>query len=68
MLLNCEVVIWMLFTDCNFQFSVFSIFIVFSACSNLSTNFWKSISGSRNEDGCDASFFIVFFVIVMLKS
>ena len=47
---------------CNFNFSVSSIFIVISACSNLSTSFWKSISGSRIEDICDALFFIAFFL------
>ena len=31
--------------------------MVNSACSNLSTTFRKSISGSRIDDGCDALFF-----------
>ena len=30
-----------------------------SACSNLSTTFLKSKSGSRIDEGCNALFFIV---------
>ena len=37
----------MLFTFCNFKFSVYSSFIVISAYSSLSTSFLKSISGFR---------------------
>ena len=48
----------MLFTNCNFKFSVSSNFIVISTSSSLSTSFLKSISGSRIKDGCDALFFI----------
>ena len=51
----------MLFTYCNFKFSVSSSFIVISACCSLSTSFVKSISGSRIEDGCNALFFIAIF-------
>ena len=51
----------MLFTYCNFNFSVSSNFIVISACSSLSTSLLKSISRSQNEDGCDALFFIAIF-------
>ena len=61
MLFICEVVVWMLFTNCNFKFSVSTNFIVISACSNLSTKFRKSISRSRVEDGCDALFFFAIF-------
>ena len=61
MLIICEVVVWMLFTYCNFKFSVSSSFIVISDCSSLSTSFQKSVSGSRFEDGCDALFFIATF-------
>ena len=50
----------MLFTSCNFKFSVSSSFIVISACSSLSTSFLKSTSGSRIEDGCDALFYRYF--------
>ena len=50
----------MLFTFCSFRFSVSSNFIVISACSSLSTNFRKFISGSRIEDGCDALFYCNF--------
>ena len=46
MLFNCEVVVWMLFTYCNFKFSVSSHFIVISTSSSLSTSFRKSILGS----------------------
>ena len=56
-----EVVVWMLFTFCSFQFSVSSSFIVISACSSLSTSFLKSKSGYRIEEGCDALFFIAIF-------
>ena len=51
----------MLFTFCNFNFSVYSSFIVISAYSSLSTSFLKSISGFRIEDGCDALFSIAIF-------
>ena len=61
MLFICEVVVPMLFTYSNFKFSVSYNFIVISACSNFSTSFRKSISGSRIEDGCDALFFIAIF-------
>ena len=61
MLFICEVVVWMSFTYCNFKFSVFSSFIVTSACSSLSTSFQKSMSGSRIDDGCDALFSIAIF-------
>ena len=56
-----EVVVWMLFTYCNFKFSVSSNFIVISACSSLFTSFLKSKSGSRIEEGSDALFFIAIF-------
>ena len=61
MLFIYEVGVWMLLTYCNLKFSVSSSFIIISACSCLSTSFRKSISGSRNEDGCDALFFIAIF-------
>ena len=51
----------MLFTYCNFKYSVSSSFLVISAYSSLSTCFRKSISGSRIEDQCDAPFFIAIF-------
>ena len=51
----------MLFTYCSFNFSVSFIFVVISACSNLSTSFLKSNSGSRIEEGYDALFFIAIF-------
>ena len=57
----CEVVVWMLFAYCSFKFSVSSNVIMISACSSLSTNFLKSKSGSRIEEGCDALFFIAIF-------
>ena len=60
-LFMCEVVVWIIFTYCNFKFSVSSNFIVISACSSLSTSFLKSKSGSRIEEGCDALFFIAIF-------
>ena len=69
-LITCEVVVRILFTYCNFKFSVFSI--VISACSSLSTSFRKSISGSRIGDGCFALFFRAIFrscgVRVIIKS
>ena len=61
MLFICEVVVWMLFTYCNFRFSVSSNFIVTSACSRLSTSFLKSKSVSWIEEGCDALFCIARF-------
>ena len=71
MLFIYEVGVWMLFTYCNLKFSVSSSFIMISACTCLSTSFQKSISGSPNEDGCDALFFIAVFrncgVRVILK-
>ena len=67
LLFICVVLVWMLFTQCNFKFSVSSNFIVISACSSLFTSFRKSISGSRTEHGCDAFFFLVFFLVVSLK-
>ena len=51
----------MLFTYFNFNFFISSSFIEISAFSSLSTNFLKSISVSRIEDGCDAPFFIASF-------
>ena len=39
-----------------------------SACSSLSTSFLKSKSGSRIEEGCDALFCLLFFVIEVLES
>ena len=50
----------MLFTYFNFKFSNPFNFIVISAYSSLSTGFWKSLSSSRIEDGCDALFFAIF--------
>ena len=61
-LFMCEVVV------CNYKFSVSSNFIVISACSSLSTTFLKSKSGSRIEEGCDALFLLLFFVIEVLES
>ena len=58
----CEVVVWMLFTYCNFNFSVSCSFIVNSACFCLSTSFRKFLSDSRNENGCYALFFIDIFL------
>ena len=58
--IHCEVVVLMLFTYCDFKFSVSSSFILLSACSSLSTTFLKSILGFRNEDGCDAVFYCYF--------
>ena len=55
-------VVSILLTYCNFRFSVSSSFIVISACSNLSTSFLKSKSGSRIEEGWDALFFIAIFL------
>ena len=45
------------------KFSVSSTFIVILACSNLSTSFRKSISGSRIEDGCFTLLVIAIFQI-----
>ena len=50
-LFMCEVVVWMLFTDCNFNFSVSSNIIEISACSSFSTKFLKTKSGSWIEEG-----------------
>ena len=38
-------------TYCSFIFSVYSSFIVISACSSFSTSFLKSKCGSRIEEG-----------------
>ena len=67
LLFFCERLVWILFTYCKFKFSVSSDFIVISACSSLSTSFRKSISGSRNDDGCDVLFASAFFIVVVLK-
>ena len=58
----------MLFTYCSFNFSVYFNFVVISACSSLSTSFLKSNSGSRIEEGYDALFLLLFFVIEMFES
>ena len=50
-LLICVVCVSIRLTYCNFKFSVSSSFILISACSNLSTSFPKSRSGSRIEEG-----------------
>ena len=57
----------MLLKYCSFRFSVYSYFIVISACSRLSTSVLNSKSGSRIEEGCDA-FFLLIFVIEVLDS
>ena len=64
---SCMLLIFVVFVSilliyCNFRFSVSSSFIVISACSSLSTTFRKSRSGSRNEVGWDALFFIAIFL------
>ena len=51
MLFICVVFVLIRLTYCSFRFSVSSSFIVISACSSLSTNFLKSKSGSRIEEG-----------------
>ena len=61
MLFICVVFVWILLTYCSLKFSDCSSFIVISACSNLSTTFLKSKSGSRIDEGCDALFFIAVF-------
>ena len=61
-------VVSILLTYCNFRFSVSSSFIVISACSNLSTSFRKSKSGSRIEEGWMLSFLLLFSLIVVLRS
>ena len=43
------------------KFSVSSSFIVFSACSSISTSFRKSIAGYQIKDGCYALFSIAIF-------
>ena len=53
---SCTLFIYVVFvsirlTFCSFRFSVSSSFIVISAGSGLSTNFLKSKSGSRIEEG-----------------
>ena len=58
----------MLLTYCSFRFSVSSNFLVISACSSLSTSFLKFKSGSRDEDGCDSLFLLIFFAIEVLES
>ena len=47
----CVVFVSIRLTYCSFRFSVSSSFIVIYACSNLSTYFLKSKSGSRIEEG-----------------
>ena len=58
----------MLLTYRSLIFSVSSSFIVTSACSSPSTSFLKSKPVSRFEDGCEALFFLLFFVIEVLES
>ena len=60
MLFISEVVVWMIFTNCNFNFSLSSKYIVISAFSILSTSLRKSMSDFRINDGYDA-LFICFF-------
>ena len=62
MLIICVVFVSILFTYCSLKFSVSSSLIVISACSDLSTSFLKSKSGSRIDEGCDALFFIAIFL------
>ena len=62
MLFTCVVFVLILLTYCGLKFSVSSSFFVTSACSNLSTSFLKSKSGSRIDEGCDALFFIAIFL------
>ena len=62
LLFICVVFVSILLTYCSLRFSVFSIFIVISACSNLSTSFLKSKSGSRIDEGCDALFLVAIFL------
>ena len=61
MLFICVVFVSIRLTYCSFRFSVSSSFIVIAACSSLSSNFLKSKSGSRIEEGWDALFFIAVF-------
>ena len=61
-LVICDTTAWILFTYCNFKFSVSSNFIVISACSSLCTSLRKSMSGSRTDDRCDALFFIANYL------
>ena len=51
MLFICIVFVSIRLTFCSFRFSVFSSFIMISACSSLSTNFLKFKSGSQIEEG-----------------
>ena len=60
-LFMCVVVVRIFLTYCSLRFSVFSSFILISACSSLSSSFQKSKSGSRIEEGCDALFLIAVF-------
>ena len=62
MLFTCVVFVSILLTYCSLRFSVSSSFIVISACSNLSTSFLKSKSGSQIDEGCDALFLIAIFL------
>ena len=62
MLIICVVFVSIVLTYCSLSFSVSSSFIVISACSNLSSSFLKSKSGSRNDEGWDALFSIAFFL------
>ena len=68
MFLICVVFVWIILTYCTLRFSVSSSFIVIAPCSNLSTSFLKSQSGSRNEEGCDALFLIAILLIGVLES
>ena len=52
-----------MFTYCKLRISVSSNFNVISACSTLSNSFLKSKSESRFEEGCDALFLLLFFVV-----
>ena len=62
MLFICVVLFSILLTYCSLKFSVSLSFIVTSSCSNLSTSFLKSKSGSRIDEGCDAPFLIAIFL------
>ena len=57
----CVVCVWILLLYYSLRFSVYSTFIVISACSSLSNTFLKSKSGSRIKERYDALILIAFF-------
>ena len=60
MLFKCEVVVWMLLTYCNYEFSVSSNFIEISACCNCLLVFGSLYQVFELKIGVMLSFLLLF--------